>query len=93
MLSSIPDDRADVPGAWSETELLERNVQRSIDRLSPKLRATVVLRYIENLSYGDIAEAMECSIGTVKSRLNRAHRSLATHLKPVVDQMAAEENS
>ena len=93
VLSAIPDDRADVPGSWSETDALEQSVQRSIDRLSPKLRAIVVLRYIENLSYGDIAETMDCSIGTVKSRLNRAHRSLADLLKPMVESMAAEGES
>ena len=66
-------------------------VQASIDRLSPKLRATVTLRYLEGLSYGDIAEVMECSIGTVKSRLNRAHGNLEEFLKPVVDVLSGRD--
>lgn len=88
-LSAVADER----GATGESNVLERDIQRSIDRLSPKLRAIVVLRYIENLSYGDIAAAMECSVGTVKSRLNRAHRSLATLLRPFVESLAGKDES
>jgi DNA-directed RNA polymerase specialized sigma24 family protein len=40
----------------------------------------VVLRYIENLSYAEIAEAMSCSAGTVAARLSRAHRLLERKL-------------
>ncbi len=54
----------------------EAKVRGALDTLSPKLRAVVVLRYFENLSYEDIAEVLQASIGTVKSRLNRAHAAL-----------------
>lgn len=54
----------------------EAKVRGALDSLSPKLRAVVVLRYFENLSYEDIAEVLQASIGTVKSRLNRAHAAL-----------------
>lgn len=63
---------------------LEAEVQRAIDRLSPKLRTITVLRYIENLSYEEIAEALEISIGTVKSRLSRAHAAMDRELSPVL---------
>src|SRR5215470_885092 len=49
--------------------------------LSPPLRAVVVLRYVEGLSYGEIAGALSCSEGTVASRLSRAHRLLERHLR------------
>lgn len=54
----------------------EAQVREALASLSPKLRAVVVLRYFENLSYEDLAEVLQTSIGTVKSRLNRAHGAL-----------------
>jgi len=59
-------------------------VQQALGRLSPKLRAVAVLRYVEGLSYEDLAEVLNCSIGTIKSRLNRAHTALARELGPGV---------
>ena len=63
---------------------LEREVQRAIDRLSPKLRAITVLRYVEHLSYDELAETLGISLGTVKSRLARAHAALDRELAPVL---------
>jgi len=62
-------------------EVAER-VQAALLRLSPKLRAIAVLRYVEGLSYEQLAESLDCSIGTVKSRLNRAHTALQRDLGP-----------
>jgi len=59
----------------------QRAVRKAILSLKPPLRAVVVLRYVENLSYGEIAEALSCSQGTVASRLSRAHRLLERKLK------------
>jgi RNA polymerase sigma-70 factor, ECF subfamily len=62
------------------SDLLRREVHTSlhsaIERLSPPLRMVIVLRYTEGLSYEEIAEALNCSQGTVASRLNRAHKAL-----------------
>ena len=63
-------------------------IQAALLELSPKLRAIVVLRYVEGLAYGDIADILSCSIGTVKSRLNRAHRNLEQLLRPIVEELA-----
>ena len=65
---------------------LEVEVQHAILRLSPKMRAITVLRYIEDLSYDEIAETLRISIGTVKSRLARAHQALDRELTPVLDK-------
>lgn len=59
------------------------SVQDAIAALPPKLRLAILLRYFDDLSYGDMAAALNCSIGTVSSRLSRAHRLLAKRLEPL----------
>ena len=51
-------------------------IQRQMDSLSPDQRLILVMREIQGLSYDEIASALDCSLGTVKSRLNRARQSL-----------------
>ena len=60
---------------------LERHVQEGLTHLSDRLRIVIVLRYLEGLSYSDIAEILDCSLGTVKSRLNRAHAAMRRELE------------
>lgn len=66
---------------------LELEFHRAISRLSPKLLTIVVLRYSENLTYEEVAETLRISVGTVKSRLARAHEALDRELTPVLDRM------
>jgi len=66
-------------------EKLSEAVQKVVMNMSPKLRTVVVLKYIEDLSYSQIAELLGCSIGTVSSRLNRSHKILAEELKQFKD--------
>ena len=58
-----------------------RFVQTAISALPPKFRIAVLLRYFDDLSYGQMAEVLHCSMGTVASRLSRGHRILAERLK------------
>src|SRR5712691_10568451 len=58
-------------------------VHRAVMELSPKLRAVVALKYLEGLSYEEIASVLECSPGTVASRLNRALSELEARLRPL----------
>lgn len=62
-------------------ERMSETVQKVVMRMSPKLRTVIILKYIEDLSYSQIAELLGCSIGTVSSRLNRSHKILAEELK------------
>jgi RNA polymerase sigma-70 factor (ECF subfamily) len=80
------DERVEMPMAAASRHELEQEVQRAISRLSPKLQAITVLRYIENLSYEEISETLQISLGTVKSRLSRAHEVLDRELTPVLDR-------
>ena len=66
------------PGADEQAARHEfdAQMQKTIALLPVKLRSAVVLRYIQNLSYEEVANALSCSQGTVKSRLNRAHEKL-----------------
>ena len=57
-----------------------------MNRLSEKLCSILVLRYMQGLSYDEIAETLDISLGTVKSRLSRAHDALNRELTPVLDK-------
>lgn len=58
-----------------------------LSHLSPALRAAMTLRYNEDLSYQEIAEVLDISIGTVKSRLNSAHQNLKEILSHGLQQV------
>jgi RNA polymerase sigma-70 factor, ECF subfamily len=60
-------------------------VNAAIEALSEDLRQAITLREIEGLSYEEIAEAMNCPIGTVRSRIFRAREAIATRLRPLLD--------
>ena len=65
-------------------ELEQRELRALLDtgleKLSPEFRAVLVLREFEEYTYDEIAETLDCSLGTVKSRLNRARRALKEEL-------------
>ena len=69
----------------------ERSVRKVIAGMKPKLRMTVLLKYFEDLSYGEIGEILGCSSGTVASRLNRAHQILARKLAHLRGGLASGE--
>ncbi|MCB9880607.1 MAG: sigma-70 family RNA polymerase sigma factor [Planctomycetes bacterium] len=84
----IADERQVPPQILLESKELGDQVHASILSLSPKLRVVTVLRYLQNLSYEDVAETLELSLGTVKSRLARAHIALIDQLRPLLDDAA-----
>lgn len=67
------------------------SVREAIGELSPKLRMPILLKYVEGLSYDEIAEALGLSKGTVASRLNRGHKTLARKLGHLRSWVAAGE--
>ena len=70
------DHEAFIPETVLENEEQQRIIAGIIDELSPEQKLTVQYYYFEEMSVNDIAETMECSTGTVKSRLNYARKSL-----------------
>jgi RNA polymerase sigma-70 factor, ECF subfamily len=72
-----------LPDLEHERSQRQEIIQQAVLELSPKLRTVVVLKYMEGLSYEEIAQVLDCSIGTVASRLNRALSGLESRLKPL----------
>ncbi|MEZ6015541.1 MAG: sigma-70 family RNA polymerase sigma factor [Planctomycetota bacterium] len=82
----LVDTDTEAPTSAASRHELEADIQSAIDRLSPKMRAITVLRYTEGLTYDEIADVLAISLGTVKSRLSRAHSALDRELTPVLDR-------
>jgi RNA polymerase sigma-70 factor, ECF subfamily len=81
-------------GETPETVLAGRQVaatvNAAIDALSEDLRQAIVLREIEGLSYEEIADVMNCPIGTVRSRIFRAREAIAVKLRPLLGTREGE---
>jgi RNA polymerase sigma-70 factor (ECF subfamily) len=60
-------------------------IHSALNRLPDKFRVPVVLKDIEGMSYEEMADVMQCELGTVKSRLSRGRTLLRTHLKPLLE--------
>ena len=75
--------------ATPESELITKQiaetVNKSMNELPADLREAIMLREIEGMSYEDIADAMGCPIGTVRSRIFRAREAISEKIKPMLD--------
>jgi RNA polymerase sigma-70 factor (ECF subfamily) len=80
MPTSKLEERKPQERSYARREIGE-SVQAAIQELKPKLRMPILLKYVEDLSYEEIAAVLGCSKGTVASRLNRGHRALAQKLE------------
>jgi RNA polymerase sigma-70 factor (ECF subfamily) len=58
----------------------ERAIQAALATLTPKIRLAIVLRYFQDLSYAEMASVLNCSMGTVASRLSKGHALLGSRL-------------
>ncbi len=77
------EDTSDTPAEASEKAERHRLLQQAITDLPEYQRVMIVMYHVENLSYEEMASALELPIGTVKSRLNRARLALRELLEPV----------
>lgn len=62
---------------------MAKSIQDAIATLPQKFRIAILLRYFEDMSYEEMARVLNCSMGTVASRLSRGHRMLASKLTPL----------
>jgi RNA polymerase sigma-70 factor, ECF subfamily len=75
----------ETPEALLASKEIAAAVNSAIEALSEDLRQAITLREIEGLSYEEISEAMNCPIGTVRSRIFRAREAIALKLRPLLD--------
>lgn len=73
------------PERHALTDEIARTVQRALDDLPDDLRTAIVLRELEGMSYEEIATAMDCPIGTVRSRIFRARDAIDKRLRPLLE--------
>ncbi|MFM8696089.1 MAG: RNA polymerase sigma factor RpoE [Betaproteobacteria bacterium] len=76
----------ETPEAVLAGKEVARVVNEAVQALSQDLRQALVLREIEGLSYEEIAQVMNCPVGTVRSRIFRAREAIAQRLRPVLDR-------
>ncbi|PWG63757.1 RNA polymerase sigma factor RpoE [Sediminicurvatus halobius] len=74
----------DSPEALAQRDEIERTVLEAIEALPPDLRTAIRLRELEGLTYEEIAQAMDCPIGTVRSRIFRARDAIDRRLRPLL---------
>ncbi|MEM7252430.1 MAG: RNA polymerase sigma factor RpoE [Pseudomonadota bacterium] len=93
-IDSVEAEQYETVSELKEYATPDRMVQRdevqtalveAIDALPEDLRMAITLRELEGFSYEDIAEAMDCPIGTVRSRIFRAREAINARLAPLVD--------
>ena len=76
---------ADTPEHMLMSKQIADTVNAAMEKLPEDLRTAITLREIEGLSYEEIAEVMDCPIGTVRSRIFRARDAIADKLRPLLD--------
>jgi len=68
-----------------QTKQIGEAVNEAMLALPDELREAIVMREIDGLSYEEIAQAMDCPIGTVRSRIFRAREAISQRIKPLMD--------
>ena len=80
----------ETPESLLASKEIAQAVSAAVEALSDDLRQAITLREIEGLSYEEIAELMNCPIGTVRARIFRAREAIALRLRPLLDTREGE---
>ena len=83
-------DHADSPFDNAAHREVQRRVEAELIKVPEPYRTTLILRDLEEMSYEEIAEVLEISLGTVKSRLTRGREALRQRLAPYVREAGTE---
>jgi RNA polymerase sigma-70 factor (ECF subfamily) len=75
----------DTPEGLAQSEEIRETVNKAISDLPEELRTAILLREIEGMSYEEIAQTMECPVGTVRSRIFRAREAIDKRLAPLLE--------
>ncbi len=81
---------AETPEAVLASKEIAEAVNAAMDALPEELRMAITLREIEGLSYEEIAEALDCPIGTVRSRIFRAREAISARIKPMLERQTGK---
>ena len=80
----------ETPDAVLASKEIAQIINTALDELPEELRQAITLREIEGLSYAEISEAMNCPIGTVRSRIFRAREAISQKVKPLLDNQSGK---
>lgn len=83
----------DTPERELMRQQMEQTVMRAVEALPEELRTAITLREVEGLSYEDIAQRMQCPIGTVRSRIFRAREAIDLELEPLMETQPMPERA
>ncbi len=83
----------DTPDRELARQQMEQVVMRAVNALPGELRTAITLREVEGLSYEEIAQRMDCPIGTVRSRIFRAREAIDAELRPLMDVETGPERA
>ncbi|RLI50368.1 MAG: RNA polymerase sigma factor [Candidatus Thorarchaeota archaeon] len=84
---AVAEERVADPHRALALQEQKAQVRNAIDRLPERQRNTLILTYYQGLSYNEAAETLNCSLGTVKSQMYRAVRTLARYLPETAGEM------
>jgi len=84
---------SDTPERELMRQQLEQTVVRAVEALPEELRLAITLREVDGLSYEEIAQRMDCPIGTVRSRIFRAREAIDQEMKPLLDSDSRPERA
>ncbi len=80
----------ETPDAVLASKEIAQAVQAAVDALPTELAQAITLREIDGLSYEEIAQALDCPIGTVRSRIFRAREAISARIKPMLERQSGK---
>ncbi len=88
LIGNVAD--AETPEAVLASKEIAEAVNAAMDALPEELRMAITLREMEGLSYEEIAQALDCPIGTVRSRIFRAREAISSRIKPMLERQTGK---